>query len=66
MKQYENNSNHVPKIVANIVDKNDARKNSRISSLEQQIEDQAATIRRMGKDIVRIREIINQVAARIK
>jgi len=66
MKQYETDSNHVPKIVANIVDKKDARKDSRLAALEQQVEEQAAAIRRMGKDIVRIREIINQVAARIK
>ena len=65
MKQYENNPS-APKMTARPALVSDKKLTSRIAELEQQIAAHESELVRMHRDIVRLRETINQVSARIK
>lgn len=64
MKQYEELS-EIPKMSATVPAAKD-NTDRRIRELEDQIRDQAQTLTRMHRDIVRLRSSINEVSARIK
>jgi peptidoglycan hydrolase CwlO-like protein len=63
--QYKN-TNSSPKIVPNIKDNGNKDLIKQVKELKEKIHDQDQEIHRMHRDIVRLRESINQVAARIK
>jgi len=65
MKQYEDNPSAAKMTVvpASISDK---RLTGRITELEQKVAAHEAELLRVHRDIIRLREIINQVSARIK
>lgn len=65
MEQYKDNGT-APKIVPNVQDKKDKDLSKQLQELREKIQEQDQLIRRMHKDIVRLRENINQVSARIK
>lgn len=65
MKQYEDNPS-APKITVKPAPVSDKKLTNRVTELEQKIAAQDAELLRMHRDIVRLREIINQVSARIK
>ena len=65
MKQYEDNPS-APKITPNVVATLDKKLVGRVAELEAKIAEQDQIIHRMHRDIVRLREAINQVSARIK
>ena len=65
--QYKN-SGATPKIASNVKDKLTPNKDltKQLKELREKIQDQDQVIHRMHRDIVRLREAINQVAAKIK
>lgn len=65
--QYKNTS-PTPKIAPNVKDKLNPGKdlNKQVKELREKIQDQDQVIHRMHRDIVRLKEAINQVAAKIK
>jgi hypothetical protein len=65
MKQYEDNPS-APKMTAMPAPALDKKLTSRIVELEQKVAAQESELTRMHRDIVRLRETINQVSARIK
>ena len=65
MKQYEN-SGSAPKIAINKSDKKEQNLEKRLRDLTDQVLAQQEVIDRMHRDIVRLRVVINEVAARIK
>ena len=65
MKQYKDNPS-APKITATPAAVLDKKLTSRITELEEKIAKQETELTRMHRDIVRLRETINQVSARIK
>jgi uncharacterized coiled-coil protein SlyX len=65
MKQYENNGT-APKISINKPDKKEQNLEKRMRDLTDQVSAQQEIIDRMHRDIVRLRVVINEVAARIK
>jgi hypothetical protein len=68
MKQYSEDDAPRPaaKMAANRSDPNDKQLDKRIRELSDQVKQQQNVIDRMHRDIVRLREAINGVAARIK
>jgi uncharacterized coiled-coil DUF342 family protein len=64
MKQYETDPN-IP-IVAPIIKPKEDESRSLIRELEAKMVEQDTKINRMHRDIVRLREVINQLAAKIK
>lgn len=67
MKQYEDSDSTVtPKIVPNSKDKGNKDLLKQVKQLQERINEQDQVIHRMHRDIVRLREAINQVSARIK
>ena len=66
MKQYEDDSTPVPKIVAHKTDKKDKDLERRFKDLANRVAAQQETIDRMHRDIVRLRVALNEVSARIK
>lgn len=65
MKQYEDNP-AAPKMSVVPASVPDKKLTGRITELEQKVALQESELLRMHRDIVRLREIINQVSARIK
>ena len=65
MKQYEDNPS-APKMTARPALASDKKLTSRIVELEQKVAAQESELTRMHRDIVRLRETVNQVSARIK
>jgi len=65
MKQYENNTS-APKMTIQPAVVADKKLTSRIVELEQKIAAYESELLRIHRDIVRLREIVNQVSARIK
>jgi hypothetical protein len=68
MKQYSDNDAPRPaaKMAANHSDPDNKRLDKRVRELSDQVKQQQVVIDRMHRDIVRLREAINGVAARIK
>ena len=66
MKQYEDSGTPVPKITANKSDKKEKDLERQVKDLAARVTMQQETIDRMHRDIVRLRVVINEVAARIK
>ena len=65
MKQYENDG-PAPKISVNKPDKKEQNLEKRVRELTDRVSAQQEVIDRMHRDIVRLRVVINEVAARIK
>ena len=63
MDQYKDDGTE-RKIVALHTDNKEQELYTKISELARKVEEQDVTIKRMHRDIVRLREAINQVAAR--
>lgn len=68
MKQYSDDDVPRPaaKMAANHSDTDSKRLDKRVRELSDQVKQQQVIIDRMHRDIVRLREAINGVAARIK
>lgn len=64
--QYNNDSTTAPKIIPNQKDKHSKDLFKQVQELKEKIKEQDQLINRMHRDIVRLREAINQVSARIK
>lgn len=64
--QYKNDSTTAPKIIPNQKDKHNKDLSKQIQDLNEKVREQDQTIHRMHRDIVRLREAINQVSAKIK
>jgi predicted RNase H-like nuclease (RuvC/YqgF family) len=64
--QYNNDNTTAPKIIPNQKDKHSKDLSKQVQELKEKIKEQDQLINRMHRDIVRLRESINQVSARIK
>lgn len=65
MKQYKDNPS-APKIAVPPTANSNKHLTSKVTELENRIASQETELARMHRDIVRLRETINQVSARIK
>jgi len=66
MKEQYTSSNSSPKITAVIKDDTVNKKDVRqIQDLQNQVQNQQTKIDRMHRDIIRLREVINQLAAKL-
>ena len=64
MKQYQTDPN--APVVAPIIKPKEDESHSQIRELEARLVEQDTKINRMHRDMVRLREVINQLAAKIK
>ena len=64
MKQYQTDPN--TPVVAPIIKPKEDESHSQIRELEARLVEQDTRINRMHRDMVRLREVINQLAAKIK
>lgn len=66
MKEQYKDTGSTPRIVPNVQDRKDKDLSKQLQELKVTVKEQDQLIRRMQRDISRLKETINQVSAKVK